>query len=135
MSNDDVREIGMQFKDRIYELVQRIPPGKVLTYGRVASLLNVPLGARAVGWAMRELPSGSKVPWQRVINASGGISTHYLDSDGKVLQQKLLEDEGVRFNESGHVKLEGPDGVMWQPSPWEIRDIVDPGADSEDKPG
>jgi methylated-DNA-protein-cysteine methyltransferase related protein len=131
MSFDEVRETGMRFKDKIYELVQRIPPGKVLTYGRVASLLNVPLGARAVGWAMRELPSGSNVPWQRVINASGGISTHYLDSDGKLLQQVLLEREGVRFDEAGHVKLEGPDGIMWQPSPWEIRDIVDPDARPE----
>src|SRR5205814_2922404 len=118
----------MSFNDKIYALVRRIPPGKVLTYGRVASLLDVPLGARAVGWAMRELPSESKVPWQRVINASGGISTHYLDKNGKLLQQALLEDEGVRFNESGHVKLDGPDGIMWQPSPWEIRDIVDPDA-------
>jgi methylated-DNA-protein-cysteine methyltransferase-like protein len=126
MSIDEVRETGMRFRDRIYELVRRIPPGKVLTYGRVASMLNVPLGARAVGWAMRELPSGSEVPWQRVINASGGISTHYLDSNGKLLQQVLLEAEGVRFNESGKVKLDGPDGIMWQPSPWEIRDIVDP---------
>ncbi len=126
MSTDDVRETGMRFKDRIYALVRRIPPGKVLTYGRVASLLNVPLGARAVGWAMRELPSGSDVPWQRVINASGGISTHYLDGEGKLLQQTLLEAEGVRFDEGGRVKLEGLDGIMWQPSPWEIRDIVEP---------
>jgi len=119
----------MSFNDKIYALVRRIPPGKVLTYGRVASLLNVPLGARAVGWAMRELPAGSDVPWQRVINASGGISTHYLQ-DGKLLQQRLLEAEGVPFDENGHVKLEGPDGRMWLPSAWEIRDIVDP----EDNP-
>ena len=119
------------FSDKVLSVVRRIPPGKVLTYGRVASLLNVPLGARAVGWAMRELPSGSNIPWQRVINASGGISTHYLDTDGKLLQQALLEGEGVRFNESGRVKLEGPDGIMWQPSPWEIRDIVDPEAPDE----
>jgi methylated-DNA-protein-cysteine methyltransferase related protein len=118
----------MRFRDRIYALVRRIPPGKVLTYGRVATLLDVPLGARAVGWAMRELPSGSDVPWQRVINASGGISTHYLDEQGSVLQQVLLEAEGVRFDERGRVKLEGADGIMWTPSPWEIRDIVDPDA-------
>ncbi len=118
----------MTFYERIYELVRRIPRGKVLTYGRVAALLNVPQGARAVGWAMRSLPSGTNVPWHRVINASGGISTHYLEG-GKLLQRTLLEAEGVAFDDAGHVKLEGPAGIMWVPSLWEIRDIVDPESD------
>jgi methylated-DNA-protein-cysteine methyltransferase-like protein len=119
----------MNFNEQVYTLVRHIPRGKVLTYGRVAALLGVPHGARAVGWAMRQLRGGSDVPWQRVINASGGISTHYLDESGAVTQRRLLEAEGIQFDESGHVKLHGPDGVLWTPSPWEVQDILENASD------
>jgi methylated-DNA-protein-cysteine methyltransferase-like protein len=117
----------MNFNAQVYALIRRIPPGKVLTYGRVAALLEVARGARAVGWALRRLPDDSDVPWQRVINAAGRISTRYVEH-GELVQRALLEAEGVRFDDQDCVKLHGPDGVLWKPSPWEIRDLIDPDA-------
>ena len=117
----------MKFNELVYALVRCIPPGKVLTYGQVARLLDVPRGARAVGWAMRALPNGTDVPWHRVINAKGGISTGYAEN-GELVQRTLLEAEGVQFDAEGHTKLLGPEGVLWKPSPWEVRALVDAAA-------
>ncbi len=114
----------MNFYEQVYALVRCIPRGKVLTYGQVARLLDVPHGARAVGWAMRQLPNGSDVPWFRVINAKGGISTGYAEN-GELVQRTLLEAEGVHFDAEGHTQLHGPKGVLWKPSPWEVRALLD----------
>jgi len=93
------------FYDEVYRVVREIPPGKVTTYGHVAALCGTPRAARTVGWALHALPEGSGVPWQRVVNAGGGISI------GKVgvppaLQRALLEDEGVVFRENGTIDLQ-----------------------------
>ena len=84
--------------------MRRIPPGKVATYGQIARLLGKPRAARTVGWALHSLPSGSDVPWQRVINAKGTIS---LDARGPggAIQRVLLEAEGLPFDEQGRVDL------------------------------
>ena len=87
----------------IYQLVRRIPRGKVMNYGQVAEALRRPFSARAVGWAMHQCPKD--VPWHRVVNASGGMSTASF-SDPPDLQQKLLEQEGVRFNAQGKLDME-----------------------------
>ena len=93
----------MSYYDDVYELVQRIPPGKVSTYGRIAQQTAVPRGARGVGWALAGLTPelALKVPWWRVINAAGRISNQVNAS----LQRDLLEAEGVRFDERGYVDL------------------------------
>ena len=64
----------MPFYEQVYEWVRQVPPGKVVTYGQVAALLGSPRSARAVGYALRYLPRGTDVPWQRVINHRGEIS-------------------------------------------------------------
>jgi len=80
----------------IWETVSKIPKGKVATYGQVAELSGLPGQARLVGYAMHNLPRGSKVPWHRVINAQGGISVS--DLDGLYEKQiRLLKKEGVKF--------------------------------------
>lgn len=91
------------YYEDVYEIVKRIPPGKVSTYGRIAQMTPVPRGARGVGWALAGLsPERSReVPWWRVINAAGRISNEY----SATLQRELLEAEGVRFNEGGYVDL------------------------------
>lgn len=114
----------MNFNDKVYALVRHIPPGKVLTYGRIAALLGVSRGARAVGWALHGLPANSDVPWHRVINASGGISVRSSD-DAHYRQRDLLEVEGVRFNHEDHVDLSKSGGILWIPSPWEVQMILD----------
>lgn len=67
-----------------------------MTYGQIATILGAPRAARAVGYALRALPVGSDVPWQRVINHRGGISARG-DVARPMLQMELLMDEGVAF--------------------------------------
>jgi len=92
------------FYDQIYEVVRRIPAGKVASYGQIARLLGKPRAARSVGWALHNLPEGSDVPWQRVINAQGIIS---LDAHGPggSIQRAILEEEGIVFDEGGRVDM------------------------------
>ena len=80
----------------VYRMVGIIPPGQVATYGQIAALLGAPRAARAVGQAMKRCPSGSGVPWHRVINARGGISLR-ANISGMLTQRILLEREGIRL--------------------------------------
>jgi methylated-DNA-protein-cysteine methyltransferase-like protein len=89
--------------EQIYQMVRHIPPGQVATYGQIARLLGMAHSARTVGWALRALPEGSNVPWQRVVNAQGTIS---LDPYGAAVQKALLESEGVFFDEQGRIDLD-----------------------------
>jgi methylated-DNA-protein-cysteine methyltransferase-like protein len=87
-------------KMRIYEVVQQVPPGAVSTYGDIATIVGGGIDAWTVGQALNQIPKGGDedVPWQRIVNAQGGIST------AGPLQHKLLEDEGIAFN--GRVKID-----------------------------
>ena len=96
-------ETSSHFFEQVYQVVRRIPPGKVATYGQVARILGRPRGARTVGWALHSMPEGSDVPWQRVINARGTIS---LGARGAPIQRALLEEEGIVFDERDHVDLD-----------------------------
>lgn len=103
----------------VYEIVMAIPRGKVSTYGDISRRINKRLSAAAVGWAMNALGSdknavkynSDNVPWHRVINSKGKLSTHHesaqLGDDGRPvrLQRVLLEKEGVRFNADESVDL------------------------------
>ena len=95
-------EKGQVFR-RVYALVRRIPKGRVMTYGQIATLIESRLSPRAVGWAMHACPPG--VPWQRVVNASGGTSTDRLPDMPQGLQRALLEAEGVAFRPNGTIEL------------------------------
>ena len=89
---------------RIYAVVRRIPRGRVATYGQVAALAGLKGHARQVGYAMHALPTGTAVPWHRVINARGEISRR--SQFGEELHQRLLlEAEGVEFDWRGRVRL------------------------------
>ena len=81
---------------RVYTLVKKIPKGKVATYGQIATLASSPRSARVVGWALHILsePEMKRIPWQRVINRKGIISTTCADHP-RDLQKLLLESEGV----------------------------------------
>ena len=89
---------------RFYNVVRRIPAGRVATYGQIARLAELPRYSRHVGYALHALPSGSDVPWHRVINARGGISPR-RESGPDQTQRLLLEREGVAFNAAGIVAL------------------------------
>lgn len=96
----------MSVYDRYYDVVRRIPAGRVTTYGTVATLADRPGRARQVGYAMAALDAEAEVPWHRVINARGEISRRSGGSVGEKVQRALLEDEGVRFDDGGRVDLE-----------------------------
>ncbi len=87
--------------ERVWRLVRRVPRGKVVTYGQLSQWIDRRLTPVGVGWAVRAAPEGS-IPWQRVINARGGIST---DREHAGLQRAMLEAEGVRFSTEGTVDL------------------------------
>jgi methylated-DNA-protein-cysteine methyltransferase-like protein len=90
------------FSERVYRLIRKCPPGRVVSYGGVAALLGHPRAARGVGSALAALKDGSDVPWWRVINRNGEISIKGT-LHGPILQRRLLESEGVRFKRSGRV--------------------------------
>lgn len=92
------------FFEQVYQVVRRIPPGKVATYGQIARLLGVPHAARTVGWALHTIPEDRDVPWQRVVNARGTISLD-VHGPGAAMQRALLEAEGVGFDEQGRIDL------------------------------
>ena len=88
------------FAQRVFKLIAQVPEGQVVTYGLIARALGEPQGARMVGWAMHQCPAG--LPWHRILNSQGRVS---LSGEGGALQQRLLEDEGVQFDERGRVDL------------------------------
>jgi len=92
--------------EKIYRLVLKIPKGRVMTYGQIARLLEDRYSPRLVGWAMHSTPHDSRnIPWHRVINSRGGISTDRVIPYAPGLQQSLLEAEGVAFDDHGHCDL------------------------------
>jgi methylated-DNA-protein-cysteine methyltransferase-like protein len=97
------------YRQRVYEIVRTIPRGRVMTYGQLAEILGEGYTPRTVGFVMHA--SGDTTPWHRVINAQGACST------GKVVlphdkQQRMLEAEGVKFNERGRCDLKT---YLWLP--------------------
>ena len=107
----DVNSRG--YRERVFEIVRRIPTGRVMTYGQLAEILGEGYTARTVGFVMHS--ADQTVPWQRVINAQGACST------GRVivppdLQQRMLVSEGVVFNEKGRCDLAR---YRWTPPEYE----------------
>jgi len=97
------------YRQRVYEIVRTIPRGRVMTYGQLAEILGEGYTPRTVGFVMHG--SSDRTPWHRVINAQGACST------GRVVlpydkQQRMLEAEGVIFNERGRCDLKT---YLWIP--------------------
>jgi len=95
----------------VYRVVRRIPAGRVATYGQIAALAGMPGAARQVGWALHALTEDDDVPWQRVINARGEVSSRGI-REIEDLQRALLRSEGVDFNRADRVDLTR---FAWQP--------------------
>jgi methylated-DNA-protein-cysteine methyltransferase-like protein len=97
------------YRERVFRIVRSIPHGRVMTYGQIAEILGEGYTPRTVGFVMHS--ANDKTPWHRVVNAQGGCSTR-----GLVLphdkQQRMLEAEGVRFNERGRCELQS---FLWIP--------------------
>lgn len=108
-----------QYRTRVFEIVRRIPAGRVMTYGQLAELLGEGYTARTVGFVMHTADDAD--PWHRVINAQGACST------GRVLlppdkQQRMLEAEGVVFDAKGRCDL---GRYRWTPEEFAAGDLED----------
>ena len=83
-------------KEKIWQIVHQIPRGRVASYGQVAKMAGLPGYARYVGYTMKTLPAGTRLPWYRVVNSQGRLG--FKPGTRQYLQQKsLLESEGVVF--------------------------------------
>ncbi|MDR0452376.1 MAG: MGMT family protein, partial [Treponema sp.] len=77
---------------RIVAAIRAIPKGKVSGYRDIAAAAGMPSGARQVAWALHSLTESQKLPWHRVIKASGRLAL--AEGDGRELQTALLRAEG-----------------------------------------
>lgn len=96
--------------ERIYTAIRAVPRGAVATYGQIAAIVGPPCEARTVGYALAALGESivkPPVPWQRIVNAQGKISTY---PTGR--QRSALEQEGVQFDREGRIDL---DRFGWEP--------------------
>lgn len=105
------------FYEQIYQLVCKIPPGKIATYGQIAELLGKQGHARQVGYALYRVAPDSDIPWQRVVNAQGMISHSPQRQGSDDLQRILLEQEGITFNTQDKLNLTQ---YRWHPQPTDL---------------
>ena len=89
---------------KIHRIISLITSGKVATYSQIAEIVGG-CTARIVGYAVSAIPHDSDIPWQRVINYKGGISQRSSGTGG-LHQQKLLEAEGIAFDQHGRTDLD-----------------------------
>jgi len=98
------------FYDRVVRFIKSIPRGKVATYGQIADYAGNPRAAREVAYILHSSSEKEDLPWQRVINSKGRISMK--PGHGYELQKRLLEDEGVLFDDEDLVDFSK---FLWQP--------------------
>lgn len=105
---------------RIRNTICDIPKGCVASYGQIAEIAGIPRGARQVGYTLRQLPKGHKVPWHRVVQVSGKIAFSQ-DSPQFARQRRRLSGEGVPVI-AGRVDMRkyrwqpDLDELLWKPS-------------------
>jgi methylated-DNA-protein-cysteine methyltransferase-like protein len=108
------------FFRQVYEIVARIPRGKVVTYGQLAIYLGSPGAARTVGWAMKSAPPELDLPCHRVVDRAGRMAPDHVFG-GLAIQRSLLESEGVGFDAEGRIDL---DEHLWAIGPDSVSQIV-----------
>lgn len=105
-----VKEIG--FFEKVYQVAEQIPYGRVTSYGAIAKYLGTPKSARMVGWAMNASHVNPKVPAHRVVNRTGMLSgKHHFE--GTNLMQQLLESENVEVLDN---QIQNFESLFWDPS-------------------
>ncbi|MFD1031247.1 MGMT family protein [Metaplanococcus flavidus] len=91
------------FTRNAIQVIQNIPPGKVMTYGQIAAQAGSPRGARQVARLLHSMSKKYELPWHRVLNAQGKIS--FQDEDNRLTQKILLTTEGVMVGGNWKVDL------------------------------
>lgn len=103
------KDIG--FFEKVYQVAELIPYGRVTSYGAIAKYLGTPKSARMVGWAMNASHINPKVPAHRVVNRIGVLSgKHHFQ--GTNLMQQLLESEGIEVVEN---QIQNFKKCFWDP--------------------
>ena len=97
------------FRERVEALVAQIPKGRVMTYGQIAALCGNARAARIVGGVAHF--GDPDLPWQRVVNKSGGLAAGY--PGGRSGHRQMLEAEGITVGDDLRVNIEE---LLWQPS-------------------
>lgn len=98
-------ELKAKFSDKVMSICKSIPFGRVTTYGTVAALAGLPRGARLVGGMLHYMNVKDPIPWHRIINRHGFISTKCQDHP-KQEQKMLLEEEGIEVTDDFVVDLD-----------------------------
>lgn len=101
---EDKLDNSRTFYDRVYEIVKRIPKGKVASYGQIARLLGNPRASRAVGYALHANPYPGVVPCHRVVNREGRLAPSFAFG-GQDIQKEMLEAEGVAVDSEYSVDM------------------------------
>lgn len=89
---------------KIYDVVKKIPRGKVCTYGHIAAMAGNPRWSRVVGYALHVNPEPGTIPCHRVVTRNGEVSKAFAFG-GENMQRLLLAEEGIEFLEDGTVDL------------------------------
>lgn len=92
------------YTQRVVDIIKQIPEGKVMTYGQIAGLAGSSRGARQVVRILHSLSGIHQLPWHRVVNAKGEIAIQ--DDESRMIQQHLLEAEGVYVGIHGRIALD-----------------------------
>ena len=111
-------DVVKSFYEQVYEIAEKIPYGRVTTFGQIARMIGRPKMARFVGYASNN-PKSWNLPWHRVVFKDGSLCGEPFFNQ----QYKALKSEGVKFTRDKHVKI---DDFLWHPDsegmPDDIRD-------------
>lgn len=102
-----------QLRERVYELMAKLPDDKVTTYGDLAAMAGSPRAARIVGGIAHTGPLD--LPWHRLVNAQGGLAIGF--PGGQDVQRQLLAGDGIECNQEWHVKDFGE--RRWRPQEYD----------------
>lgn len=100
------------FFERVYDVVKKIPFGRVSSYGAIARYLGAARSARMVGWAMNNSHNMEDIPAQRVVNRLGMLTGKHHFSGTSAMQQ-LLESEGIVVKDN---QIQNFEKVFWDPN-------------------
>ena len=102
--------VDQDFRNRVYELVAQIPNGRFMTYGQIAALCGAAWAAWEVGQIAHTGPDN--LPWQRVVNKSGGLAAGWPQG-GKAAHAEVLRSEGIEVSEDYRVDI---GRLTWNPT-------------------